>query len=255
MTSQLHVGLVQMRCEKAAIERNLVAIAAYLRAGVDRGADIICFPEMSITGYVDPYRQPEGVLRLDGSAVARFLALTEGSNVTAIAGLVEENPEGKPYITQIAARDGELVAVYRKRTIIDEEVEWFAPGNVPVVFPHHLARCGLTICADIASPIVFADVAGLGARVVFEAAAPGLYGEQTTRDWRGGFEWWRGECMDKLGQYARAHALYIAVATQAGRTMNEDFPGGGYLFGPEGQLLAASEDWSEGVLYTHVPLA
>src|SRR5262249_45147603 len=161
---------------------------------------------------------------------------------------VEENPAGKPFITQIVARDGALLAVYRKRTIIEEEAEWFAAGTEPAVFAHPLACCGLAVCADIESPAVFADAAKLGARIVFEAAARGLYGGEATRDWRSGFDWWRGEFMMKLGRYARANGIFIAVATQAGRTMNEDFPGGGYLFGSDGRLLAASEDWSEGVL-------
>src|SRR5262249_13296013 len=241
--SWLRVSLVQMRCEKGAIEENLAAMATHLRAGAHRGADIVLFPEMSISGYIEPRRRPEAVLRLDGPEVARFLALTEGGGMTAIAGLVEENPVGKPFITQIVARDGALLASYRKRTIIEEEDEWFAAGTEPAVFAHPLACCGLALCADIESPAVFADAANLGARMVFEAAAPGLYGEQATRDWRSGFDWWRGECTTKLGRYARENGIFIAVATQSGRTMDEDFPGGGYLFGADGKVPAASEDW------------
>jgi predicted amidohydrolase len=252
--SWLHVSLVQMRCEKGAIQENLAAMAGYLRAGAERGVDIVCFPEMCITGYIEPRQRPEAVVRLDGPEVSRFLALSAGADLTAIAGFVEENPEGKPFITQIAAHRGTLLAVYRKRTIVAEEAEWFAPGAAPAVFAHHRACCGLAVCADIDAPTVFADVANLGATIVFEAAAPGLYGAQVTRDWRSGFAWWRGECTTKLGRYAREYGLFIAVATQAGRTIDEDFPGGGYLLGPKGQLLAASEDWSEGALYVDVPL-
>ena len=53
----IKVGLVQMHCEKGAIEQNLAAIQAYLQAS--QSVDIICFPEMSITGYVNPTRYPE----------------------------------------------------------------------------------------------------------------------------------------------------------------------------------------------------
>ena len=50
---------------------------------------------------------------------------------------------------------------------------------------------------------------------------------------------------------AHAHVLGInamAIATQAGRTRDEDFPGGGYLFSPDGRLLAETPDWRESVL-------
>jgi len=63
-----------------------------------QGVDIMCFPEMSITGYVNPLQCPEAVLHLDGPEVARLLAMTREVPVTAIAGLVEENPQEKPFI-------------------------------------------------------------------------------------------------------------------------------------------------------------
>jgi hypothetical protein len=34
------------------------------------------------------------------------------------------------------------------------------------------------------------------------------------------------------------------VATAAGRTVDEDFPGGGYLFAPDGTRVYATKDWN-----------
>jgi predicted amidohydrolase len=250
----LNVALVQMRCEKGAIDANLAAIQASIQVADSRGVDIICFPEMSITGYIDPTQRPEAILHVDGPEVARFAQLTEGSGITALAGIVETNPDGKPFITQLVASQGQLRGAYRKLTIADDEVQWFAPGAEVPAFTHPKTRFSVAICADIDSADVFAAGARQGARVIFEAAAPGLYGPQTTRDWRSGYEWWRGECTAKLGQYARDNRVAIAVATQAGRTIDEDFPGGGFVFGPDGSCLAATPDWSAGVLYATIPL-
>src|SRR5260221_9541252 len=180
--------------------------------------------------------------------------MTGEMGVTALAGIVEANPAGLPLLTQLVAANGTLLGVYRKRTIPDEEAHLFAPAGLPAVFSHAGITFGVTICADIDTPAVFADCASLGARLVFECAAPGLYGEQATRDWQAGYTWWRGECEEKLGRSAREHGIFIAVATQAGRTCDEDFPGGGYLFGPDGALLDATPDWREGVLYADLPL-
>jgi predicted amidohydrolase len=244
------IGLVQMRCEKGAIDDNLAKIHAHLQTGVSRSLDIMCFPEMSITGYIDPVNRPEAVLRLDGPEVGRFVAMTGDLPVTAIAGLVEENPQGKPFISQIVASSGRLLGVYRKKTIPPDEDPWFTAGSALPLFQHPKVVFGVTICADIDTPSIFAELAGLGAQIVFEAAAPGLYGSQATRDWPAGYQWWHQECHDKLGQYARDNHIHIAVATQAGRTHDEDFPGGGYVFGPDGACLSTTSDWSEGVLYT-----
>ena len=113
---------------------------------------------------------------------------------------------------------------------------------------------GIAICADIGNQSVFAECARQGARIVFELAAPGLYGEQATRDWQAGFDWWQGECQEHLAHYAEEYGYWIAVATQAGRTIDEDFPGGGYLFAPGGQRLYATPDWSPGAVYLQINL-
>lgn len=250
----IKIGLIQMRCEKGAMVENLDHLSRYFYEAVAQDLDIIGFPEMSITGYVDPTRYPDAVLPLDGPQIAQVLNMTKGQPTALLAGLVETNPQGKPFITQIAVRDGELLGFYRKITIEDEEVEWFAPGDKVPVFRHGDLTFGMAICADISNQTVFAECARQGAQIVFELAAPGLYGEQATRDWQSGFTWWKGECQTYLSQYAQKYDLWIAVATQAGRTVDEDFPGGGYVFAPGGRCLFATPDWSPGALYLEIDL-
>jgi predicted amidohydrolase len=252
--SEVHIGLVQMRCEKGAVDANLAATREYLRDALAQGVDTLCFPEASITGHIEPARYPEAVLPLDHRAVARFVGLTAEGPVTALAGLVELNPAGRPYVTQVVARAGQLLGVYRKRTIPADGAELYAAATTPDVFADPRMPFGVAICADIDNGALFAEHARAGARVIFEAAAPGLYGPQETRDWQAGFDWWRGECCEKLGGYARSYGVYIAVASQAGRTRDEDFPGGGYVFGRDGRCLAATTDWREGVLYVTLDL-
>jgi len=152
----LKVGIVQMRCEKGAIAENLEIMARHFASAVARGVDVLGFPEMNVTGYVDPTRQPEALLRLDGPEVARVLAMTRDQPTTLLAGLVEANPFGKPFITQIVARDGQLWGFYRKVTIKDEEADWFSPGEAVPVFTHGDLTFGVAICADVGNREVFA---------------------------------------------------------------------------------------------------
>jgi predicted amidohydrolase len=249
----LRLALVQLRCEKGDLDGNLAAHVAHIAAAEARGADIVCFPEMSLTGYVDPARMPHAVVPLASPLVAEFVSLTRGRTLTAVAGIIEPRPGQKPYITQLVARDGQLLGVYRKLTIVHEEAAWFSPGADLPLFQHRGLPFGLAVCADIDAPEVFARAAAQGARLVLHPSAPGLYGAQTTRDWQSGYTWWRDGCHTKLGAYARDYGLYIATATQAGRTSDEDFPGGGFLFGPDGRCLAETLDWSEGVLDVDIP--
>ena len=250
----LKIALAQMRAEKGAIEENLATISTLLTEATRRGVEIIGLPEMSLTGYADPNKYPQAVLGLEGPEVGRLLRLTGEFPVTVLAGLIEGRAGDKPYITQIVAREGRLLGYYRKLTIAEDEAAWFSAGETVPVFHHGDLTYGIAICADICNETVFAECARQGAKVVFELAAPGLYGEQATRDWQSGFAWWEGECQSNLSRYAQQYNLWIAVATQAGRTVDEDFPGCGYLFAPDGRRLYATPDWSPGVVYLGLKL-
>ena len=255
----MRIGLVQMLCGKGALDDNFAVTADYLDEATSLGVDILAFPETSLTGYVKPDQYSDMVLRLDGPEVTRMLALTRGSSTIALVGILEANPYGKPYVTQLVMRDGELLGTYRKMTQGEEESgvieDWHAIGDEVRVFTHYGAAFGIAICADSGNERVFAECARKGARIVFEVAAPGLFGEQATRDWKSGFEWWKEDCQTLLGRYAQTYGIWIAVATQAGRTIDEDFPGGGYLFAPDGKRVFATSDWSAGAVYLDVSLS
>ncbi len=241
-----------MNCPKGKIDKNLAKTADYVKKAVAEGVDIICFPEMSITGYINPTKMPDSVLTLESDAVRRFCELTKNSKLVAMAGIVEANPKGKPFITQIVAKDGRLQGYYRKVNVAKDETASFTSGSDTPIFKHSSAKYGIAICADVGHSKLFTDYADLGAQIVFAASAPGLYGSQDTRNWESGFNWWQNECQKNLSKFSKQNKIYIAVATQAGRTKDEDFPGGGYVFDQTGKRIAATPDWQEGILYAEV---
>lgn len=244
-----------MHCPKGKVQENLSKIQKYVQEAVSKGVDFICFPEMSITGYINAGDYPEALLSLDSSEVIQFVKMTEGNDITAVAGIAEKNPAGQPFITQIAAHKGKLSGYYRKTHIAKDEKGLYSAGSEIAAFDHPKVKFGITVCADIDKREIFEEYANQGVEIVFEAAAPGLYGSQETRNWQSGFDWWKNECQTKLGIYARTYKIYIAVATQAGRTIDEDFPGGGYVFDPNGETIYSTPDWKEGVLYANIDIS
>lgn len=249
----IKIGLIQMRSEKGTVEGNIATMATFIAEAANKKIDILAFPEMNITGYADPTKDSTAMLSLDGAAVAEIQALSRGHNITLLAGLIEANPAGKPFITQVVIRDGRRLGEYRKCTIKDEEVLWFSPGETIPVFTHDNLTYGIAICADIDNEAVFATLGQRGARIIFEVAAPGLYGDQAARDWKASFEWWEEKCGQQLGEYAKKYEVWIVVATQAGRTIDEDFPGGGFVFSPKGRLFA-TQNGKPGAVYLTLDL-
>ena len=196
----IKVAMIQMHCPKGYIETNLASTAQYIREASDKQADVALFPEMSITGYIDPVKSPEAVLTLDNAAIRQFCDMTKGTSIMAIAGIVENNPQGKPFITQIIATDGKLQGYYRKINVAPDEVKWFAPASDTPIFEYRNIPFGVAICADVGHGDLFAAYVQKGAKIVFAAAAPGLYGSQESRNWQSGFEWWRGKCAEESEQ-------------------------------------------------------
>lgn len=251
---ELTLGLVQMRCQKGAIEYNIISMYKYLEECRKKGVEIVCFPEMNITGYINPQEYPDAVISRYHTSIQRVADMSFIYQTIIIAGFAEKNYQGKPYIAQLVAKEGKIVGCYRKKNLSSEEVKWFSPGTETATFSYSGNDFGLAICADIENGRIFKEYAERGACLVFESASPGLYGGQDTRDRKSGFEWWRSEYKSRLGQYAAENKIYIAAATQAVRTSDEDFPGGGYVFTPNGKCLYETEDWQEGMLVAKIEI-
>jgi predicted amidohydrolase len=90
---------------------------------------------------------------------------------------------------------------------------------------------------------------------VLHSSAPGLYGRRTDEaSWQAGFDWYKSHLAERLPVYARNHHFPIVVTTQTGATMDEDFPGGSFVFGPNGETLAATPDWREMLLVHEIEI-
>lgn len=249
---ELTLGLVQMRCQKGAIEYNIIGMYKYLEECRKKGVEVVCFPEMNITGYINPLKYPNAVLSRYHSSIQRVADMSFIYQTIIIAGFSEKNYVGKPYIAQLVAKEGKIVGCYRKKVISLDESEWFSPGTEAPIFSYSGINFGLTLCSDIDNGEIFKEYSDRGAGLVFMSAAPRLCRGEESRDWKSDFEWWRSECKSKLSKYAAENGIYIAAATQAGCTSDEDFPGGGYVFAPAGKCIYETEDWHEGMLVAKI---
>jgi predicted amidohydrolase len=226
----------------------------YLEECRKKGVDIVCFPEMNITGNINPLKYPNAVISRYHSSIQQITDMSFTYQTVIIAGFSEKNYRGKPYVCQFVAKEGKIVGCYRKKSISPGQSKWFSPGTETPVFSYAGINFGLALDSDIDDGMIFNEYSKQSANLVFMSAAPGLHQKQETRDWQSDFEWWRNECRNKLGKYAAKYGIYIAVATQAGSTSDEDFPGGGYVIAPSGNCICESGDWHEGMIVAKVEI-
>ncbi len=253
--SAVRALLAAIRCEKGDIEANLATQLRLLDVAAATGCDLAVFPEMSLTGSVDPATHPDRLVGLDHPAVAALVEASGQTGVGVCFGLAERTAAGTPHITQVFAARGSVTGVQRKRHLGDGE-ERFVAATRTEVFEHAGTRFGVAICAEAGFDEPFDAAAAAGANLVLFPAAPGLYGRRDDdAAWRAGFSWWEACALGDARRHAKRRRLWIALAGQAGSTVDEDFPGLAALVGPGGRVVSRLPDWREGTLTVDIPAA
>ena len=126
----------------------VIAAAYQARAA---GADLVVFPELTLTGYPpeDLLLRPELIERVE-SALVQVCEQTRG--ITLVLGYPRA-ADGGLFNMAGVIRDGALVAEYAKQELpnysVFDEKRYFQPGDAPVVFEHRGLRLGLSVCEDI----------------------------------------------------------------------------------------------------------
>lgn len=203
------------------------------------------FPEMSLTGSVDPSIQPEHLIGIDDPSVTALVEASSDHSVAVCFGIAERAESGNCYITQLVASGGALLGAQRKRHLGEGE-ESFDAGSSNEVITLGNWRFGVAICAEAGFDEPFDAAAAYGARLVLFPAAPGLHGRRRSEsEWRDGFSWWQECSLGDAKRHAARLALWIALAGQAGSTVDEDFPGLAALVDPGGEVVESLPDWQE----------
>jgi len=242
-----------MTCEKGDLVGNLARHLEALRDAAGAGCDLVVFPEMSLTGSVDQLRRPEHAIALDDPAVAELAAAAGELGVDGVVGIGERLGDDL-YITQVHVRGGAVAGVQRKRRLGDGE-EGFATSGHTERFSRDGVPFGIVICAEGHVDFTWDASVARGEQLVLLCSAPGLDERCTSKEtWRSGFEWWGSAGLADAQHQAKRLGVWVAMATQAGSTHDEDFPGIAALIDPAGAIVDRLPDWRPGTLVVHVPL-
>ncbi len=239
--------LTAVTCEKHALDRNLAMHLGFVDHASRHDCRLVVFPEFSLTGSVDPTSDPGDSITIDDPAVATLVAATGEYRVAAVFGFSERVGDAF-FITQAVACDGELVAAQRKRHLGDGE-RGYSTGSDTVVFTVDATHFGMTICAEAGVEWTWDATIRAGAEVVLFCSAPGLDDHGTSEaSWQAGFDWWEGCALGDAVHHAERLKVRVAMATQAGTTVDENFPGIAALIDADGSVIDRLPDWRPGTL-------
>lgn len=152
--SKLAAAAAQISPRLGDVEANLAIYEEQVREARGRGAGLVVFPELSVTGYLLRDMVSTVATRLDGPVVNRLRELSRG--VAIVAGLVEETPAFRFHNAALFLDRGEIVAVHRKAYLptygMFDEQRYFARGSSIRAFDTRFGRVAMLVCEDLWHP-------------------------------------------------------------------------------------------------------
>ncbi len=175
------LSVVQMRSIIGDTDRNLDTILAFADLAVSDGADMICFPEASLTGYTtkDPGHYAIGD---DDDRIGIITDYAKDNLIDITFGYIEAS-DGRPFIChRIVSSDGRSMK-YRKTHLGDVEKDSFGKGtDIPVM---HLKKAivGVHLCWEAHIPEISSTLRHRSAELILIPHCSGLGGPERLRSW------------------------------------------------------------------------
>ena len=262
---QYIAGLVQMSCSPSADE-NLQKAAARAEEAAQRGAEIVCLPELFRSQYFCQ-REDAGLFDLaetvPGPTTEALGRVAQARGVVIVAPVFERRAPGV-YHNSAALIDatGEVVGLYRKMHIPDDpayyEKFYFTPGDLGFrAFDTHVGRIAILICWDQWYPEGARLAALQGPSILFYPTAIGWHPAEKERLGRAQRDAWR---TIQRG-HAIANGVYVAAVNRVGFEITSpgsaglEFWGSTFICDPFGVVLAEASTEREEILLAEINLA
>jgi N-carbamoylputrescine amidase len=224
----LRVALAQVDPALGEVEGNVRMVREHIARARAEAADLVVFPELTLSGYSLGRVDEDVALSVDGPELAGLAE--EADALSCVVGFAEA---GRVHTHNSAAylERGELRHVHRKLYLptydIWEERKHFTPGSAMRAFDTDGGRVAILICSDAWQPALAVVAIQDGARVLIVPANSTARRPEIPDDWR-----------DINRFYARQLECYVVFVNRVGDEAGLSFWGGSHVYDPFGELVA-----------------
>ncbi|MEM2937382.1 MAG: carbon-nitrogen hydrolase family protein [Candidatus Bathyarchaeia archaeon] len=229
MKERFKTALAQISCRRGDKKANLQKMEEYTRKAKEQNAELIIFPELSLTGYIVRDEIYELAEKIPGPSTGFMEKLARELGVHIIFGMPElsEKTEATVYNSAVLIGPEGFIGKYRKMYLpnhsVFEEKRYFRPGYQVGTFETELGKIGLIICYDIFFPEVSRLARLEGAKIIAcISASPAV----------------RRTFFETLtAARAMENAAFLAYVNLVGIEDGLQFWGGSRLIGPNGNII------------------
>ncbi len=160
MKEKVKIALAQISCKREDKKENIRRIEEITVKAKEQAADLVIFPELSLTGYVVRDQIYELAETIPGPATKRIEDMAEKNRMHIVFGMPELSQKSQATIFNTAVLVGPegFIGKYRKMYLpthsIFEEKRYFRPGYHVAAFDTAIGNIGLSICYDLYFPEV-----------------------------------------------------------------------------------------------------
>lgn len=245
------IALAQIDPVLGNLNANIDKHIAAITVARERGANLVVFPELSLTGYSIKDMNWDLAINIDHDT-KRVQPLLEASrDISILAGGVEEDEAFRIFNSSFLFEDGHVLIAHRKvyppTYGMFEEMRYFSAGASVQPIETKLGSLGVLICEDmwhISLPYVLALK---GAQVIIALVA------SPTR--LGGSERDLQTSIVNSGNhkaYARLLSSYIVFCNRVGFEDGVSFWGGSSVIGPSGDVVACARLFDEDLVIARI---
>ncbi len=242
-TNEIRVAAAQVNTTVGDIDGNTRIIEKWIRLSQDQQAELVAFPELTITGY-----PPEDLVLYDNFIAANKIALhriaAKVENIVALVGFVDSE-DGKLFNSAAVLHQGKIVTKYRKIHLpnygVFDERRYFTPGEECPIISINGIKVGINICEDIWEPIGPAEIqSAAGAQIIINLnSSPYELGKHRHRE-------------QIVSDLSRRNHVYTLYTNQVGGQDELVFDGGSMLVDPDGKLMGSSTRFEESLLVADI---
>lgn len=232
----LKLAMVQMRSVVGSIDENFENMKKFIDTAVKKKANIICFPEASLTGYSTSYTESD-TLPLDCSYINELKNISLAENITIVFGFMERSALSI-YMTQAVVCPGEIM-LYRKTHLGSREEGRFTRGNEIPVIASDKVVLGVHLCWESHIPDISTVLRNKGAELILVPHASNLSGSKRKEAW-----------MKYLVARAYDNSVYVAACNSLGDNGRGSVFGGGILvLDRKGNILCEDFEGKESIVF------
>jgi predicted amidohydrolase len=243
------VALAQIDATLANLPKNVSKHIDFIRRAREGGADLVVFPELSLTGYSIKDSTWDVALRQND---VRLRTLIEASrDISILAGGIEQSLEYGLFNAAYCFEQEKCSVVHRKiyppTYGMFEELRYFSAGKRVQAFDSILGRMGVLICEDLWHLPLPYVLAKDGAHVIIGmAASPTRLGgtEEPLLNARINLE--------QHASYARLLSSYLIFCNRVGFEDGVNFWGGSEIIDPSGNVVAQAKYFDEDLVFAEI---